>query len=246
MIKHYLTKVALICDLNKNITLEYSKLEYYLSQPRLQRFLRATGNSQTKAQKLYRVNLRVSQAFYPVLNQFEIFLRNTLNYHVSSHFSNPNWIVTEKTGFMSAPTLAPSRYFLKKSIQKAERTIRRKGSAITTGKVIAEQSLGFWTSLFETHHYRLIGGSPIHAFPQKPPHANRNLINQKLNKIRAFRNRIYHNEPICFNGLSIDFSEAHDIKNEVYVVLNWIDADLTEYVEYFNGIQSKIDSARNV
>lgn len=151
MTKHYNIKVTFNFDKNKR--LEYSKLEYYLSQPRLQRFLHATGNSRAKAQKLYRVNLRVSQAFYPVLNLFEIFLRNAVNYHVSSHFSNPNWIVSEKTGFMSNPTLAPSRFFLKNSIQKAERTIRRKGSAVTSGKVIAEQSFGFWTSLFDTHHY---------------------------------------------------------------------------------------------
>lgn len=223
--------------------MEYSKLEYYLSQPRLERFLRAASNSQEKAQRLYRVNLRVSQAFYPVLNLFEIFLRNTINYHISSYFSNPNWILSEKIGFMSDPTLRPSRFFLKKSIQKAEKTIKRKGSSISSGKVIAEQSLGFWTSLFDTHHYKLIGGSPIHAFPNKPTHANRNLINQKLNKIRKFRNRIYHNEPICFNGLNIDFSEASDIKNEIYGLLNWIDSDLTDYVKYFNGIQSKIDSA---
>jgi hypothetical protein len=244
LIKHYIVKVTLNFDKNKE--LEFSKLEYYLSQPRLQRFLDATGNSRAKAQKLYRVNLRVSQAFYPVLNLFEIFLRNTVHYHVSSHFSNPNWIVSEKTGFMSNPTLAPSRFFLKKSIQKAEKTIKRKGSPVTSGKVIAEQSFGFWTSLFDTHHYRLIGGSPIHAFPLKPAHANRSLINQKLNKIREFRNRIYHNEPVCFNGQNIDFSEAHVIKDELYELLNWIDTDLTDYVEYFNGIQSKIDSAMNI
>lgn len=147
---------------------------------------------------------------------------------------------------MSDPSLTPSNFFLKKSIQKAERAIIRKGSVVTSGKVIAEQSLGFWTSLFDTHHYRLIGGSPIHAFPQKPALANRNVINQKLNRIREFRNRIYHNEPICFNGHNIDFTEANDIKDEIYELLNWIDQDPTDYVEYFNSIQSKIDSAANI
>lgn len=226
--------------------MRYSKLEYYLSQPRLQRFLLATGNSRIKAQKLYRVNLRVSQAFYPILNLFEIFLRNSVNYHISSHFSNPNWIISEKTGFMSNPSLAPSHFFLKKSIQKAERAIRRKGSVVTSGKVIAEQSFGFWTSLFDTHHFRLIGGSPIQAFPMKPAHANRRVINKKLNKIREFRNRIYHNEPICFNGHRVDFSNAQDIINEIYELLSWIDEDLTGYIEYFNGIHSKIDSAKSL
>ena len=161
--------------------MEYQKLENYLSQPRLERFLRATGNSKSKAQKLYRINLRTAQAFYPVLNLFEIFFRNAVNHQISLHFANPNWILTEKAGFMNHPSLSSSRYFLKKSIIKSEGTIRRKGGIVTSGKVIAEQSFGFWTSLFDTHHYRLIGGTVIQCFPNKPNHVNRNILNQKLN-----------------------------------------------------------------
>jgi len=226
--------------------MEYRKLEYYLSQPRLNRFLVATGNSKSKAQKLYRINLRVAQSFYPVLNLFEIFFRNIVNYQVSSYFANPNWIITEKNGFMNDPSLSLSRFFLKNSIIKAERTIRRKGGAITPGKVVAEQTLGYWTSLFDTHHYRLIGGVVIHCFPLKPAHINRNLLNQKLNKVREFRNRIYHNEPICFNGNTVDFTEAIDIKYEIYELLEWIDVDLTHYVDYFNGIDTKINMVNNL
>ena len=226
--------------------MEYQKLEYYLSQPRLDRFLVATGNSKSKAQKLYRINLRTAQAFYPVLNLFEIFFRNMVHYQVSSYFANPNWIITEKNGFMNHPSLTSSRFFLKTSISKAERTIHRKGGIVTTGSIIAEQSFGFWTSLFDTHHYRLIGGIVIHCFPNKPNHVNRNIINQKLNNIRGFRNRVYHNEPICFNGNAIDFTEAANIKTEIYELLKWVDADLIDYVEYFNGIDMKISMANNI
>lgn len=226
--------------------MDYSKLEYYLSRPRLDRFLVATGNSKSKSQKLYRINLRVAQAFYPVLNLFEIFLRNIVNYQVSSFFTNPNWIITEKNGFMNHPSLSPSRFFLKNSVLKTERSVKRRCSTITPGKIIAEQSFGFWTSLFETHHYRLIGGVVIHCFPSKPAHINRNILNQKLNRIREFRNRIYHNEPICFNGNAIDFTNAINIKNKIYELLEWIDIDLTEYVDYFNGIDSKINTINNL
>ena len=226
--------------------MEYGKLEYYLSQPRLGRFLIATGYSKSKAQKLYRINLRVAQSFYPVLNLFEIFLRNIINYQVSSHFVNPNWIISEKTGFMNDASLGTSHYFLKNSVEKAERTIRRKGGTVTPGKVIAEQSLGYWTSLFETHHYRLIGGVVIRCFPNKPAHINRNLLNQKLNRVREFRNRIYHNEPICFNGNTVDFTEATNIKQDIYELLEWIDADLTDYVDYFDGIDTKINTINNL
>ncbi len=226
--------------------MEYRKLEYYLSQPRLDQFLIATGNSKSKAQKLYRINLRVAQSFYPVINLFEIFFRNIVNYQVSSHFANPNWIITEKNGFMNDPSLSLSRFFLRNSVNKAERTIRRKGGTVTPGKVIAEQSLGYWTSLFDTHHYRLIGGVVIHCFPHKPAQINRNLLNQKLNNVREFRNRIYHNEPICFNGNTVDFTEATNIKHEIYELLGWIDADLTYYVDYFNGIDTKINMINNL
>ena len=226
--------------------MEYSKLEYFVSQPRLNRFLIATAGSKSKAQKLYRINLRVSQSFYPVFNLFEIFLRNIVNYQISSHFANPNWIMTEKNGFMNDPSLAASKYFLKKSVQKAENIIHRKGGTITAGKVIAEQSFGFWTSLFDTHHYRLIGGVIIHCFPNKPANINRSLLNQKLNRIREFRNRVYHNEPICFNDTNIDFSNAILIKQEMYELLEWIDLDLTEYVDYFNGIDKKINAINNL
>ncbi|WP_299157039.1 hypothetical protein [uncultured Christiangramia sp.] len=226
--------------------MEYSKLEYYVSQPRLDRFLQATGNSKSKAQKLYRINLRTSQAFYPILNLFEIVLRNIINYQISGYFANPNWIITEKNGFMDDNSLRRSRFYLKNSIQKAERTIRRMGGTVTAGKVIAEQSLGFWTSLFDPHHYRLIGGVVIHCFPNKPAQVNRSILNQKLNNIREFRNRVYHNEPICFNGNNIDFREAISIKEEIYELFEWIEPDLVDYVEYFNGIEAKINSANGL
>jgi hypothetical protein len=212
----------------------------------LNRYLRATGNSKSKAQKLYRINLRTAQAFYPVLNLFEIVLRNIINYQVSGHFANPNWIITEKNGFMEDSSLRRSRFFLKNSVQKGERTIRRMGGTVTAGKVIAEQSLSFWTSLFDPHHYRLIGGVVIHCFPNKPPQVNRSVLSQKLNNIREFRNRVYHNEPICFNGDSIGFSEAIMIKEEVYELFEWVDSDLVDYVEYFNGIDAKINALNSL
>ncbi|RTY76030.1 hypothetical protein EKL96_00605 [Flavobacterium sp. LS1R10] len=240
--------MAYICKINlfRKKLMEYNKLEYYLSQPRLNRFLLASGNSKTKAQKLYRANLRVAQSFYPVLNLFEIFLRNIFNNQVSAHFANPNWIITEKNGFMNDHSLHSSRFFLKNSILTAERTIKRKGGLVTAGKVVAEQSFGFWTSLFDTHHYRLIGGIVIHSFSNKPAGINRSAISQKLNRIREFRNRVYHNEPVCFYGNAIDFSYAENIKNEIYEMLNWIDADLTDYVEYFDAIDNKISIAKQI
>lgn len=226
--------------------MDYAKLEYFVSQPRLDRFLSACNNSKTKAQKLYRINLQVSQAFYPILNLFEIFLRNSINDHVSRHFDNPNWILHEKTGFMNDLSLSSSKYFLKNCVQNAEKNITRKHGIVSAGKVIAEQTLGFWTSLFETHHYRLIGGVVIHCFIYKPSRVNRSIIAQKLTRIRKFRNRVYHNEPICFSEKKIDFTSAIQIKSEIYELFTFIDGDLSHYVEYFDSIDININAAQNL
>lgn len=226
--------------------MNYSQLEYYVSQPRINRFLRACGNSKSKAQKLYKINLRVSQAFYPLLNLFEIFLRNTIHGHVATHFNDMDWIITQKNGFMNADLLAQSNYFLKASVIKAENNIRKFGGTVTSGKIVAEQTLGFWTSFFDGHHYGLLSGIPIGAFPFKPRTINRSVISTKLKRIREFRNRIYHNEPICFKGSIIDFSTATNIMNDVHDIIQWINPVLLDYTEYFNNINRKIAMAANL
>ena len=226
--------------------MNYNKLEYYVSQPRLNRFLTASGNSKVKAKKLYLANLKVAQSFYPVLNIFEVFFRNACNYQISARFANPNWIIAEKNGFMSDQSLSRSKFYLKNSVINAERSLIRKGKTVTAGKILAEQSFGFWTSFFEPHHYKLIGGVVIHCFSNKPTSANRSVLGQKLDRIREFRNRIYHNEPICFNGNNIDFTNATVIKNGLYELLDWIDDDLPADVKSFDSIDSKIDSANRI
>lgn len=160
--------------------------------------------------------------------------------------ANPNWIIEEKNGFMNDASLTASRFFLKTSILNAERIIKRKGGLVTAGKVVAEQSFGFWTSLFDKHHYRLIGGIVIHSFSNKPNGINRSILNQKLNRVREFRNRVYHNEPICFKGNAIDFTYAENIKEEIYELLSWIESDLSIYVEYFDAIDNKIKIAKGI
>lgn len=222
--------------------MKYDRLELYLSQARLDRFLAATDHSKTKAQQLYRINLRVAQSFYPTLNLFEIVLRNVINDQLTIHFANPNWIIAEKTGFMNHPTLKQQNYYLKHCIQKTEQAVRRARGVISPGKIVSEQTFGFWTCLFETHHYRLIGGAIIHCFPGKPNHVNRNGINQKLVRIRRFRNRVYHNEPICFHQNRIDFTEAIEVRNEIVELMQWIHPELVEYVDYFDGIDAKINA----
>jgi len=141
---------------------------------------------------------------------------------------------------MNDISLSKSGYYLKNSVITAENKMTKKSIAVSSGKVLAEQSFGFWVSLFESSHYKLLGGSVIHAFPYKPKHINRKSIFLILSRIRDFRNRIYHNEPICFNGSSVNFSCASQIRQDLFELLGWINPEIQNYVEHFDNIDRKI------
>jgi hypothetical protein len=219
--------------------MDYNKLELFVSKPRLDRYLIACGNSRDRAQKLYEANITVAQAFYPILNLFETFLRNFISEKLTTYFGDEAWIINEKSGFMDDISLAP-KYYLKNQVLSAERNTR---GTITPGKIISEQPFGFWTSLFEPRHYTLIRGYIIRCFPNKPSHVNRLVIYTTLKDIREFRNRVYHNENICFNNITIDFTNAQRIKTEIYNMLEWMDVDLKNYAKKFDKVDEEITKA---
>jgi hypothetical protein len=51
----------------------------YLSRPRYNRYLKATANNKDRAKRLYNANIRLAQAFHPLLSQFEVVLVILLN-----------------------------------------------------------------------------------------------------------------------------------------------------------------------
>lgn len=217
-----------------------------MSKSRLDRFLIACNGSHQRAQDLYHANLKVAESFYSILNLFEIFLRNRINEELSLHFTDSEWIINEKSGFMSDSSLSNSKFFLKKEVLRAERKMIRHKKQITSGLIIAEQSFGFWTSLYDTHHYKLLSGSIIHCFPNKPNTIQRKQINIILNTIREFRNRVYHNEPICFSINDICFDKAVRIRQDIYNILSWMDLDIAAYVSAFDDTQNKIKAALQI
>lgn len=211
----------------------------YFSQPRYNRYLISTGNDTNRAKKLYLANIRLAQAFHPILSQFEVILRNSLHNQLSIHFADQNWIRTEKNGFMSHQSLG-NRPFLKNQILSSERKMRRGHNTITSGKLIADQTLGFWIALFSRPHYRLLSGKPIQIFPFKPAVENRASLHQKLKKIRDFRNRVNHCEPLCFTGNVIDCSEATIIRRYILELTDWINPSIIPFLNKLDNVNNKI------
>ena len=212
----------------------------YLSRQRFNRYLIAAGNSNDRSKRLYAANIRLAQAFHPVLSQFEVVLRNTLNNVLVTHFGDTDWIINQKNGFMRHPSLASSQYFLRSCVQKSEDKLRRRSIPVTPGKIISDQMFGFWIAFFIPHHYGLVGGQPIYVFTHKPAAENRSSIHGKLETIKSYRNRMNHCEPLCFNANNIDCTEAMAIRTILYDLVRWIDPQLVLYFESIDTIQTKI------
>ena len=235
--------------------MKFKDFRQYFSSARISRYLAATVNSTARASKLYKANLKVTQSFHPLLGIMEVIVRNRLNDILTAHFTDPDWIINQKIGFMVDPSLVYihkktgkriRNEYLKNEVEKAERRLRKTGTIITVGKVISEQTLGFWTDLFEVHHYRLLIGKPIQIFATLPSGYGRKQVNDELNKIRRFRNRINHNEPICFNGNTIDFASAIEVYNSIINILTWIDPQLVKFVNDIDKVQKTITFAQKV
>lgn len=213
----------------------------YLSKPRYNRYLNATGNDIKRAKRLYNANIRLAQSIHPLLTQFEVALRNSLNIHLASYFGDSNWILTQKNGFMHDKSLSRSKYFLRKSVLKSERKLIQKGIPMTGGKIISDQAFGFWIALFLSHHYSLIGGQPIKVFSNKPPSENRASLYNKLNEIRKFRNRVNHCEPICFKGANVDCTVILEMRSTLYDLVYWMEPDLVPFLEDLDNVQNKVN-----
>ena len=227
----------------------------YFSEPRVSRFLQATQGSPIASQNLYKGNLKVSQAFHPLLGIFEVVLRNRLNDIMTAHFLDSCWITNQRKGFMSDPLLTfiykktglrKTNDFLIREVNGAENRLRKAGAHVTAGKVVAELPLGFWTDLFELNHYKLLSGRPIQIFHSLPAGYGRKEVKDTLDIIRRFRNRINHNEPICFDGIKIDFTSALNVYLAIESVLIWIDPALLFFISDLDQVESTIDSVRSM
>jgi hypothetical protein len=69
-----------------------------------------------------------------------------------------------------------------------------------------------------------------------------NKLEHYLSRVREFRNRVYHNEPVCFEEMKANFSNAENVRRDIYELLEWINPELPVYVGSFDTINHNINS----
>lgn len=215
--------------------MNYKKFSRIYSISRVSRYQKAANGDKKKAMAMYYANARLAQAFLPLISFFEVVLRNQLHYALAHHFNDIMWLVDQKNGFMSNPSLThvvkktgkvKVNDFLKKEVERSEKSLIQKHRNVTAGRVIAELNFGFWNSLYETHHYALLKGIPGTIFRSLPSGIGRKEINLRIREIRNLRNRISHNEPLCFKDKAFDLTYVNEMYTMISDFLSWIDPQI--------------------
>jgi hypothetical protein len=179
-------------------------LERWLSAPRLERYLRATGGDRARALRLYDWNARISSVLLRDLAHFEVALRNAYDGALidATPSGHSHWTFASAAVF---PPLYRTKRIRGGATQHAD--INRKpreildaavaaagGSSTSPGKVIANLSFGFWRYLSSKAHEKSLWVPYLHA--AFSPKTNRGDIDARVGRLHGLRNRVAHHEPL--------------------------------------------------
>ncbi|MCB0085511.1 MAG: hypothetical protein KDE47_31435 [Caldilineaceae bacterium] len=183
-----------------------------LSGPRFARYLQQAGNDRTQALELYRWNMAVSAAFAVPLHLLEISFRNGAVEGIEAVHGSA-WPWTQ--GFLITLPNPRDRYKFNPR-RELEKCARRHQ---TVGKVVADLKFAFWERLMLTSQHPIIWAYHFDAcFPGSLVSAasstdRRERLRRNVEKMRTFRNRVAHHEPIFSRNLQEDFDRIIE-KNE--------------------------------
>jgi hypothetical protein len=179
---------------------DLNALLLYLSPERLAMYMKAVQYAKDltdrtrKALKRYEYNTQLSQALYPVIQGFEVTLRNAIHNRLSVDHG-VEWLDTFQM-------LESERA----SVNEARETIRKKPQIVTQDRVVAELNLGFWVRLFSAEYAETLWGPSLSKIVKS--NDRRNLYEQ-LKEIKTLRNRIAHHNRIIGRSPTVEESYRH-------------------------------------
>ena len=198
-----------------------------LSCERLSTYRKHADDCLDAALRLYAWNTAICAAFYGPLQSLEVALRNAMHRELSWKYG-PNWFDNADTGLNTG---ALGR------IREVKKGLRRAGKPIESPNVVAALSFGFWVLLTDSGSKLNSGGQASYedklwrpalrrAFPACKTTLTRRQAHERLNRIREFRNRIAHHEPI-FN---MNLGCYHET---ILEVTEWISPSTAEWIRAY-------------
>ena len=231
--------------------MDFPRHELLFSKIRLSRYYNACNGDEEKTITLYKYNILLSQALYPLISVLEVALRNGIDRELAKFYSDNKWLLTQRNQFANHPAMVYkgrdgniiSDHFFTEKLKKAEDKLTFRNIPISHGKLLAELTFGFWVKFFDTSSIKILKGTPLQAFVNKP-HIKLASVHSHLNSIVALRNRISHSEPVCFNlSGKLCLETIRKYETNIIEALNWLDTDLGAWsseINSFSPIYAKI------
>jgi hypothetical protein len=172
-----------------------------LSMSRLTGYLRVSSNDISLALRLYEWNTQMSAAFFELLSDVEVVVRNSFHEQLTVWHGVQNgtdqWY-DNRHGFLQPRATA--------AIQEARTRIANKGKSATSDQIISELGFGFWrfllTKPYKTTLWPFAGQ---YAFPNV---SSTDQFFSRIARLHDFRNRIAHHEPIHMRQLDLDLLDC--------------------------------------
>lgn len=190
-----------------------------ISHERLEAYRqRGTGDSDLNLFAHYAWNITLCESLYPTLQGLEVALRNSIHDAATAEYRTEFW-------FNDPRTIRYPRE--QEAVRKAHETLVRDHKPREAGRVVAELSFGFWTSLFDVRYEQILWPRLLKAvFPFMPRHIRtRKTLSKRLHSIRHLRNRVFHHEPIWHWR---DLIQQHA---ELCEAINWINPAMLEMIK---------------
>lgn len=196
-------------------------LERTLSPARLAPYMNIAGQNRRFAMQLYLWNSRLSKAFLFPLNVAEVTVRNAIHQAFTHQFGTPDWVFNPP--FQRTPQSVRSHQTAHARLLAG----RQIGAPpVTADDLIAALNFDFWSNLFRWEYDPLWTqpGLLRATFPNLPAGATRVDVQNRVQRVNTFRNRIAHHEPI-------HRARHRDYHNAILELIGLVDTDARDWVE---------------
>src|SRR3984957_8244595 len=171
---------------------ELLTLEQRISAERFAPYRAATSGDLERALRRYERNTEISAAFWAVLSDLEIVVRNAMHERLSvwsaAAYGRPDWYV-DRGRIFTAQTAS--------DLRAARRHAPACGRLERAGPLVPELPLGFWRFLLSRRYERSLWLPCLRdAFPGIRGKGMRRDVHDAMRDLHLLRNRIAHHEPI--------------------------------------------------
>ena len=174
-----------------------------LGNERLAQYIQKTSGDIDEALHLYIWNAALSAAFFEVLGDVEVIVRQAIHREFTEwHRSRglPGEWYDNAHGLFTESAVNDIR------IAKARLSLKR--SELTPANVINELTFGFWRFLFAKHYQTTLWPALMPRVFPSIGHADFRKLRDRFTRLHKLRNLIAHHQPIFWRHLDRDFNDC--------------------------------------